>query len=222
MAELVDRWVAGRRVGRPRSLSATSTSPPVDRSRTPTVPFQLLTGVADPLTRRGFDRLDPVALAATSERVVDVLDGLRRSARDRRAAEAISLGESWRGRARPFVSAATSGARGSSTGDRDRSRSYPPRERRALAARLDDLIAGPPRAVARAQSSRRARRCARLSAARARELTQGVKLAPRACSPPARRAARPRRRRRRARRSRPACACSAAECRSRRPRLRRA
>jgi hypothetical protein len=47
-----------------------------------TVPFHLLMGAGDPLTRRGFDRLEPGALATTSDRVEELVAGLRGTSPD--------------------------------------------------------------------------------------------------------------------------------------------
>jgi hypothetical protein len=102
-----------------------------------TVPFHLVLGAGDPLTRRGFDRLDPAALAATSDHVADLLASLPSAAADRDRAsirdELVWAGEAVRlgcdlGRARLERGAIEHAA------------DLPAALRRQLAARFDDLI----------------------------------------------------------------------------------
>ena len=142
IAELVDRWATpGTTIG---AAALALGDVHLSTGRTPknsTVPFNLLVAVADPLSKRGFERLDPAALAITAQRAGDIVDGLGNTSSTvspatsdlaRRelmwAGEAIRLGCDL-GRARLEHQAIESvGA-------------VPALERRALAARLDDLIA---------------------------------------------------------------------------------
>ena len=81
VAELVDRWATpGVATGAAALALGDAHLATGKKLKNSTAPFHLLTSVADPLTRRGFDRLDPVALASTSEHIGAMLDGLRSSA----------------------------------------------------------------------------------------------------------------------------------------------
>jgi hypothetical protein len=105
--------------------------------RNAAVPFQLLLGAVDPLTRRSLDRLDPTALAATSDRVTELLGGLGSNGAEPHealirdelawAGEAVRIGCDL-GRLRLEHAAI------------DHAASLPATQRRALIARLDQLI----------------------------------------------------------------------------------
>jgi hypothetical protein len=138
-AELLDQWAAPGLGAGAAMLALGDAHLGTGRAlKNSTVPFHLLMGAGDPLTRRGLDRLDPAALAATSDRVAELVAGLRSGVADehgqsvadelRWSGEAIRLGCDL-GRARLEHGAIDAAAL------------LPAAVRGALASRLDDLIA---------------------------------------------------------------------------------
>ncbi len=139
VAELLDRWAAPGLGAGAAMLALGDAHLGTGRAlKNSTVPFHLLMGAGDSLTRRAFDRLEPAALAATSDRVAELAAGLHSGAGDADgdliaselawAAEAVGLGCDL-GRARLEHGAVESTA------------TLPATVRRALAVRLDHLTA---------------------------------------------------------------------------------
>jgi hypothetical protein len=139
VAELLDRWAAPGLGAGATMLALGDAHLGTGRAlKNSTVPFHLVLGAGDPLTRRGFDRLEPFALAATTERVTDLVAGLRSLDGDSHralirdelawAGAAVSLGCDL-GRARLEHGAIEHAAQ------------LPASARRALASRLDHLTA---------------------------------------------------------------------------------
>ena len=78
IAELLDLWAAPGLGAGATMLALGDAHLGTGRAlKNSTVPFHLLMGAGDPLTRRGLDRLDPAALAATSDHVAELVSGLR-------------------------------------------------------------------------------------------------------------------------------------------------
>ncbi len=138
-AELLDLWAAPGLGAGATMLALGDAHLGTGRAlKNSTVPFHLLMGAGDPLTRRGLDRLDPAALAATSDHVAELVSGIRSPITDPRgllvadelgwSGEAIRLGCDL-GRARLEHGAIDAAAL------------LPAAVRGALTSRLDDLIA---------------------------------------------------------------------------------
>jgi hypothetical protein len=138
VAELLDHWVAPSLGAGATILALGDAHLLTGRApKNAAVPFQLLLGAGDPLGRRSLDRLDPTALAATSDRVAELRAGLHanRASHDdvlicdelAWAGDAVAIGCDL-GRARLEHGAIEHAA------------SLPATVRRALVARLDRLI----------------------------------------------------------------------------------
>jgi hypothetical protein len=141
MAELLDRWaVPGVAAGRTMLALGDAHSTTGRELKNSTVPFHLLVGAGDPLTRRGLDRLAPAALAETSDRVAGLLGALAATPADGAASELVRAELAWSGEAVRL--GCDLGRARLEHGAIESTMALPEATRRKLAARLDDLVAG--------------------------------------------------------------------------------
>jgi hypothetical protein len=138
MAKLLDTWAAPGLDAGTTMLALGDVHLGTGRAlKNSTVPFHLVLGAGDPLTRRGLDRLDPAALADTSDRVAELVAGLRSTVSDPHHA-LIREELAWAGEA--IRTGCDLGRARLEHGAIDHAASLPAAQRRALMTRLDQLI----------------------------------------------------------------------------------
>jgi hypothetical protein len=140
IAELLDRWaVPGLAAGRTMLALGESHQATGRSLKNSTVPFHLLIGAADPLTRRGLDRLDPAALGETSDRVGGLLATLAAAPADEAASELVRAELTWAGEAVRL--GCDLGRARLEHGAIETARALPAAARRQMADRIDHLLA---------------------------------------------------------------------------------